>query len=531
MSTNPTPPTEHPNEIKEAIRTRMQEQRPDALTDQEQERRASLQSLRDLGIEPYAYSYDRTHYADAAIALFEEAQPDAHPKAAVAGRIVGIRKMGKATFFHILDEATKIQLYFKSNDLAERYDHLRFLDLGDIIGASGYIFRTRTGEVTLHVEDYQILAKALRPMPVVKEETDPETGEKIVHDAFTDKELRYRQRYVDLVVNNHIRKTFRTRSKIITTLRRFFDERGYMEVETPVLQPIYGGAYARPFITHHNALDFDLFLRIADELYLKRLIVGGLAEGVYEISKDFRNEGMDKNHSPEFTMAEIYVAYKDYEWMMDFTEQMFAEVAKAVTGGSTKVTQSDGRVLDFTPPFKRLSMFDSIKEYTQVDVSQMNEDELRITAGRMGVDVEKGAGAGKIIDEIFSEKVEHNLIQPTFITDYPLSMSPLAKTHRSKPGLVERFELMVNGQELANSFSELNDPIDQRNRFEEQARLKARGDEEAMLLDEDFLRALETGMPPTAGLGFGIDRLTMIMTGEESIRDVVLFPAMRPEKH
>jgi lysyl-tRNA synthetase, class II len=531
MATNPTPPTEHPNEIKDAVRARMNEQRPEALSDQEQERRATVATLREMGIEPFGYSFDRTHFSEQALAMFDEANPDAHPRVALAGRITAIRTMGKATFFHILDEYGKIQLYFKSNDLADKYALLKYFDLGDILGVTGYVFRTRTGEVTIHVEAFEMLAKALRPLPVVKEETDPETGEKIVHDAFTDKELRYRQRYVDLVVNNQIRKTFRTRSKIISTIRRYFDERGYLEVETPVLQPIYGGAYARPFITHHNALDFDLFLRIADELYLKRLIVGGLAEGVYEISKDFRNEGMDKNHSPEFTMAEIYVAYKDYEWMMEFTEQMLAEVAKAVSGGSTKVTQSDGTVLDFTPPFRRLSMFDSIREFTEIDVSHMNEDELRITAGRLGVEVEKGAGAGKIIDEIFSEKVEHHLIQPTFITDYPLSMSPLAKTHRTKPGLVERFELMVNGQEVANAFSELNDPIDQRNRFEEQVRLRARGDEEAMVLDEDFLRSLETGMPPTAGLGFGIDRLTMIMTGEESIRDVVLFPAMRPERH
>lgn len=528
---NLTPPTEHRDEIEGAISSRMKEQRAEALSDQERERRTALKELRELGVEPYAYSFDRTHYADQALQLFDEANPEAHPKVSVAGRIMGIRRMGKASFIHILDEATKIQLYFKTNDLGLRYDLLKYLDIGDIIGASGFVFKTRTGEVTIHVEAFEILAKAIRPLPVVKEEIDEATGEKIVHDAFTDKELRYRRRYIDLVVNNNIRKTFRTRSKIISTVRRFFDDQGYMEVETPILQPIYGGAYARPFITHHNALDFDLFLRIADELYLKKLIVGGIAEGVYEISKDFRNEGMDKNHSPEFTMAEIYVAYKDYEWMMNFTEQMFAEVAKAVTGGSTQVTQANGTVLDFTPPFRRLSMFDSIREYTQIDVSQMNEEELRVTAKKLGVEIEPGAGAGKIIDEIFSERVEHNLIQPTFITDYPLSMSPLAKKHRSKEGLVERFELMVNGQELANAFSELNDPIDQRNRFEEQARLRARGDDEAMVLDEDFLRALETGMPPTAGLGFGIDRLTMIMTGEESIRDVVLFPAMRPERH
>ncbi len=533
--TTHNPPTGHPEETKEALRQIAESERPDALTDQERERRHSLSELRALGIEPYAYSFDRTHYSDAAITMFDESAPDAHPKAVLAGRIMGIRRMGKASFIHIQDEAGKIQLYFKTNDLGERYELLRFLDIGDIIGASGFVFRTRTGEVSLHTESFEILAKALRPLPVVKEEVDEVTGEKIVHDAFSDKELRYRRRYVDLVVNPEIRKTFRTRSKIISTIRRFFDDRGYMEVETPVLQPIYGGAYARPFVTHHNALDFDLFLRIADELYLKRLIVGGVAEGVYEISKDFRNEGMDKNHSPEFTMAEIYVAYKDYEWMMAFTEEMFAEVARQVTGGSTVVEQKasgaeTGARVDFTPPYRRLSMYDSIKEYADVDVSTMNEDELRITAKKLGVDVAPSDGAGKIIDEIFSEKVEHHLIQPTFITDYPLSMSPLAKQHRSKPGLVERFELYVNGQELANAFSELNDPIDQRARFEEQARLRGKGDEEAMVLDEDFLRALETGMPPTAGLGFGIDRLTMTMTGEESIRDVVLFPAMRPEK-
>jgi lysyl-tRNA synthetase class 2 len=519
LTTPHTPPTEH-SEIEDALSHIDTAERSDALTDQERERRSSLTALRALGTDPFAYAFDRTHFSDAALALFDEANPDAHPTAIIAGRIMGIRHMGKATFAHVQDEAGKIQIYFKSNEIAERYDILKLLDIGDIIGANGFIFRTRTGEVTLHVQTFEVLAKAIRPLPVVKEETDPVTGEKIVHDAFSDKELRYRRRYLDLTVNSEIRKTFRTRAKIITTIRRFFDERGYLEVETPILQPIYGGAYARPFVTHHNALDFDLFLRIADELYLKRLIVGGLAEGVYEIAKDFRNEGMDKNHSPEFTMAEIYIAYKDYEWMMSFVEEMFAEVARAV--GDSKV--------NFTPPFRRLSMYDSIKEYADVDVSQMNEEELHETAKNLGVAIEPSAGAGKIIDEIFSEKVEHHLIQPTFITDYPLSMSPLAKMHKTKPGLVERFELYVNGQELANAFSELNDPIDQRARFEEQARLRTKGDEEAMILDEDFLRAMEYGMPPMAGLGFGIDRLVMIMTGEESIRDVVLFPAMRPER-
>lgn len=526
-----TPPTEHAEEIKDALRHVAQAERPDALTDQERERRNSLKALREVGIDPFKVtSYDRTHYSFEAAALFDESQPEAHPVASVAGRIMAVRRMGKASFIHIQDEYGRIQLYFKTNDLADRYELLKYLDLGDIIGVKGFMFRTRTGETTLHAESFEILAKAIRPLPVVKEETDEVTGQTIVHNAISDKEVRYRQRYLDLIVNPDIRKTFRTRAKIISTIRQFFDSRGYLEVETPVLQPIYGGAYARPFITHHNALDFDLFLRIADELYLKRLIVGGIAEGVYEIAKDFRNEGMDKNHSPEFTMAEIYVAYKDYEWMMAFTEQMFAEVAKVVTGGQTFVTHSDGTRVDLTPPFRRLSMHDSIREYAGVDVSEMNEDELRITAKKLGVDLEPTAGAGKIIDEMFSAKVEHHLIQPTFITDYPLSMSPLAKKHPSKAGLVERFELYVGGQELANSFSELNDPLDQRARFEEQARLRGKGDEEAMVLDEDFLRSQEYGMPPMAGLGFGIDRLVMLMTGEESIRDVVLFPAMRPER-
>ncbi len=501
-----------------------------SLSDQERERLQSLQTLRERGVEPYAYSFERTHKSDAARGLFNESDIEAKPIASVAGRITAVRRMGKASFVHIQDEEGKIQLYFKSDELGDGYETLKLLDMGDIIGAHGFIFRTRTGEISLHITSFEVLAKALKPLPVVKEEIDEATGEKIIHDAFSDKELRYRRRYIDLVANPHIRDTFRKRSKIITTLRKFFDERGYLEVETPVLQPLYGGAYARPFVTHHNALDFDLYLRIADELYLKRLIVGGLAEGVYEISKDFRNEGMDKNHSPEFTMAEIYVAYKDYNWMMDFVEQMFAEVARVITGGDMKVTQKNGTVIDFTAPYRRLTMYDSIKEYTGIDVSAMDENALRETANKLDIHVDANAGSGKIIDEIFSEKVEGNLIQPTFITDYPLSMSPLAKNHRTKPGLVERFELMVNGQELANAFSELNDPLDQRARFEEQSKLKARGDDEAMALDEDFLRALETGMPPTAGLGFGIDRLVMIMTGEESIRDVVLFPAMRPEK-
>jgi lysyl-tRNA synthetase class 2 len=501
-----------------------------SLPEQERERINSLAALRAMGVEPYPYSFDRTHYSLDVLSMFDEANPDAKPKVTVAGRIVAVRKMGKASFMHILDERGKIQLYMKADELGAAYETMKLLDIGDIIGAKGLVFRTRTGEVSVHIESFELLAKAIRPLPVVKEEIDEKTGEKIVHDAVSDKELRYRRRYIDLVVNPQVRETFRKRAQIISTVRRFFDSYGYLEVETPVLQPLYGGAYARPFITHHNALDFDLYLRIADELYLKRAIVGGLAEGVYEISKDFRNEGMDKNHSPEFTMAEIYVAYKDYNWMMDFVEKLFAEVARVVTGGDMKIVQKNGNVIDFTPPYRRLTMYDSIKEYTGIDVSDLDESGLRDAAAKMGVALDPKAGAGKIIDEIFSEKVEHNLIQPTFITDYPLSMSPLAKNHRSKPGLVERFELMIGGQELANAFSELNDPLDQRARFEEQAKLRARGDDEAMQLDDDFLRSLETGMPPTAGLGFGIDRLVMLMTAEESIRDVVLFPAMRPEK-
>ncbi len=503
---------------------------PERLSDQEQERLNSLAELRARGVDPYPYSFDRTHYSGAARALFSEENLEAKPTASVAGRITAVRRMGKASFVHIQDEDGKIQVYFKADELGDAYETLKLLDIGDIIGVNGFIFRTRTGEVSLHTQTFSLLAKALKPLPVVKEEVNEATGEKIIHDAFSDKELRYRRRYVDLIANPHIREVFRKRSKIITTLRKFFDDRGYLEVETPILQPIYGGAYARPFITHHNALDFDLYLRIADELYLKRLIVGGLAEGVYEISKDFRNEGMDKNHSPEFTMAEIYVAYKDYNWMMDFVEQLFAEVARVVTGGDMKVAQKNGNVIDFAPPYRRLTMFDSIKEYTGIDVSGMDEAALREAAKTMAISLDPKAGPGKIIDEMFSEKVEANLIQPTFITDYPLSMSPLAKNHRTKAGLVERFELMIGGQELANCFSELNDPLDQRARFEEQAKLRDRGDDEAMVLDEDFLRSLETGMPPTAGLGFGVDRLVMIMTGEDSIRDVVLFPAMRPEK-
>jgi lysyl-tRNA synthetase class 2 len=387
------------------------------------------------------------------------------------------------------------------------------------------VFKTKTGEISVHAKMFELLSKSIRPLPIAKEETDAE-GNKIIHDKFVDKELRYRQRYVDLIVNPEVKETFVKRAKIISFIRSFLDKAGLIEVETPVLQPIYGGAAARPFITHHNTLDMDLYLRIADELYLKRLIVGGF-DGVYEISKNFRNEGMDKNHNPEFTMLELYVAYKDYNWLMSLTEEMIAKACEAVNG-TTKIKVGQNEI-DFKSPWKKISMLDSIKEYTACDLYGKSEDEIRAVAKAMDIDVDTSMGSGKIIDEIFSRKVEAHLIQPTFITDFPIEMSPLAKKHRTKSGLVERFEVMCNGHEICNAFSELNDPLDQRERFENQAKLRAKGDDEAMVVDEDFLRSLEYGMPPTAGLGVGIDRLVMLLTNEESIRDVLFFPQMKPE--
>lgn len=489
-----------------------------------QRRREELEHLKKMGINPYPYSFDRTDFSSELISSFKD---DAPPrKVSVSGRIVSIRRMGKASFCHIQDSQGKIQIYLKKDDLGEAYDAFKLMDIGDIIGVKGFLFRTKMGEVSIHAQHLTLLAKSLRPLPVVKEKID-EQGNKIVYDPFSDKELRYRQRYVDLAVNPEVREVFVKRSKIIRAIRKFLDERNYLEVETPVLQPLYGGASARPFITHHNALDVDLYLRIADELYLKRLIVGGF-DGVYEIAKDFRNEGMDRNHNPEFTMLELYVAYKDYIWMMELTEQMIYEVARAVNGVST--IQAGTHTIDFTPPWKRMTMFGAIKEFTGRDLRGKSEEELYEIAQELGVEVESMLGAGALIDEIFSTRVQPYLIQPTFITDYPIEMSPLAKRHRSEPGLVERFEAFVNGQELCNAFSELNDPLDQRARFEEQMKLRARGDEHAQVLDEDFLRALEYGMPPTAGLGIGIDRLTMLLTGQPSIRDVIFFPQMKPEK-
>ncbi len=487
-------------------------------------RREEHDALKNLGINPYPYSFDRTAYSHDILSSFKDDEPQR--TVSIAGRIMSLRRMGKASFFHLEDPHGRIQVYLRKDDVGDVYDAFRLMDIGDIVGLEGFVFRTKMGEISVHARSLLLLAKSLRPLPIAKEKVD-EAGHKTVYDPFSDKELRYRQRYIDLVVNPQVKEVFAKRSKIIAEIRKVLDERGYLEVETPVLQPQYGGAFARPFITHHNALDIDLYLRIADELYLKRLIVGGF-EGVYEFAKDFRNEGMDRNHNPEFTMLEVYVALKDYVWMMGLVEEMISRVAQAVNG-SLKV-QHGSQVIDFTPPWKRVTMYDAIKEHTGIDISAMDEAALRSTAKALHVEVEPTAGAGTIIDGIFSEKVEPHLIQPTFIMDYPLSMSPLAKRHRTRDGLVERFEAMCNGQEICNAFSELNDPLDQRARFEEQMRNRARGEEEVQPLDEDFLRALEYGMPPTAGLGIGIDRLTMLMTGQDSIRDVIFFPQMKPEK-
>jgi len=483
-----------------------------------------LEELKSKNINPYVYGFDVTRHSTDIIGNFKDDAPQEN--VSVAGRIMSLRRMGKASFCHLQDSKGKIQLYLKRDDLGESYDLFKLMDIGDIIGVEGFVFRTRMGEISVHAKRLELLSKSVRPLPIVKERTD-EQGNKVVFDPFSDKEMRYRQRYVDLVVNPDVRDVFKKRAQVVSSIRHFLDERGYLEVETPVLQPLYGGASARPFTTHHNALDIDFYLRISDELYLKRLIVGGF-EGVYEIGKDFRNEGMDKAHNPEFSMLELYVAYKDYNWMMTLVEEMVHSACKAVTG-SGKVVVGENEI-DFTPPWKRITMLDSIKEIIGDDLSGKNESELAAIAGRHHVEVEQSMGPGKIIDAIFSELVEPTLVQPTFVTDYPVEMSPLAKRHRSKPGLVERFELMCNGHELANAFSELNDPLDQRSRFEEQARLRARGDEEAMIVDEDFIRALEYGMPPTAGLGIGIDRLTMVFTNQDSIRDVVFFPQMKPER-
>lgn len=492
----------------------------------ERDRLAKLEALRARGVETFAYRFDRTHQAADAVTLLP-ADVEEGEVVHVAGRIVGIREMGKSTFAHLADLSGRIQLYFRLNVLGEEtFSVVHLLDLGDWVGVEGPLFRTRTGEVTVRVDRFELLAKAVRPLPIAKEEVDSETGERRVYSGFADREMRYRQRYVDLAVSPGVREVFVARARVISSIRRFLDERGFLEVETPILQPLYGGAAARPFQTHHNTLDIPLYLRIADELYLKRLIVGGL-ERVYEIGKNFRNEGMDRFHNPEFTMLEFYAAYLDYQDIMALTEELLGTMVREVCGCS-EVRYGD-QTIDFATPFRRLTMYDALGEIGGVDAEALSEAELRERVKRLGVDGVDQMGRGKLIDELFGELVESKLIQPTFITDYPREMSPLAKPKRGNPELTERFELIVAGKEVVNAYSELNDPFDQRDRLERQAELRAGGDEEAHPVDEDFIRALEYGMPPTGGFGMGIDRLVMILTNQPSIRDVVLFPTMRPE--
>ncbi len=498
------------------------------LSEQERFRREALIELQQLGIDPYpAEEYHINATAQQILEKFPEDE-NAFQQVQVAGRLMGRRIMGSASFAELQDSSGRIQLYFNRDEICPGEDKTfyntvfkRLLDIGDIIGVKGHVFVTKMGEVTIHVKEYKILCKSLRPLPVVKEKDGQ------VYDAFKDPEQRYRQRYLDLIVNPEVRDTFRQRARLIQSMRDFLLNKEYLEVETPVLQPIYGGAAARPFKTYHNTLDTTLYLRIANELYLKRLIVGGY-DGVFEFAKDFRNEGMSRFHNPEFTQMELYVAWKDYLWMMDMVEEMVEKISLDMHG-TTKVKVGENEI-DFKRPWKRFTMYGAIEHFTGVDVSQMSEEEMRKAAAEMGVETDATMGRGKIIDEIFGEKCEGLLIQPTFITDYPIEMSPLAKKHRVMPGLVERFEAVCNGKEICNSFSELNDPVDQRARFEEQIELGRRGDPEAMVLDEDFLRAIEHGMPPTAGLGIGIDRLAMILTNSNSIQDVLFFPQMRPEK-
>lgn len=503
------------------------------LSEQEIIRRKGKEELEKLGINPFPAELFPVNVSAKDIHENYERSKTDYKDVSIAGRIMGRRIMGSAAFAELQDESGRIQLYFRRDDLCPGEDKTlyntvfkKLLDIGDIIGVTGFVFTTQTGEVSIHVKSLKVLAKSLRPLPVVKETTD-EQGNVLRHDAFSDPEQRYRMRYLDLIVNPHVKDVFVKRTHLVNSMREYLNGKGYLEVETPVLQPLYGGAAARPFKTHHNALDMTLYLRIANELYLKRLIVGGF-NGVYEFSKDFRNEGMSRFHNPEFTQVELYVAYKDYNWMMDLVEEMIEKVAIDLHG-TTQVT-AGVNLIDFKRPWKRYTMFEAIAHFTGVDISAMEEEALRDTCDKLMVPYDTTMGKGKLIDQIFGECCEPKLIQPTFITDYPVEMSPLAKKHRSKPGLVERFEAICNSKEICNAFSELNDPIDQRKRFEEQLELGLRGDEEAMTLDEDFLRALEYGMPPTAGLGVGIDRLAMIMTNSPSIQDVLFFPQMKPEK-
>jgi lysyl-tRNA synthetase class 2 len=510
------------------------------MTEQELLRRESLQKLRDLGIDPYpAEAFEVTAMAADIVAGYQEEVLEDGSKnrlnfqeVSLAGRIMASREAGKALFMNLQDSSGRIQLYLRRDDFVTDVEGVqdgtlfdivlkKLLDLGDYIGVKGYAFRTKTGEVSVHVNAFKLLSKSLRPLPIVKRDAEGN-----IYDAFTDPEQRYRMRYVDLTVNTEYRQIFIKRSKLIKSIRNFLDELGLLEVETPVLQSIHGGAAARPFKTHHNALDMPLFLRIANELYLKRLIISGF-DGVYEFGKMFRNEGMDRTHNPEFTMLEFYVAYKDYFWMMDTTEKMLEKAAIAVTG-STQITSGD-HIIDFKGPYRRLPLYEAIQQYTGIDANQATEVELRTFCKANHIEIDGTMGKAKLLDEIFSAKVEKDLIQPTFLTDHPVEMSPLTKKHRSKAGLVERFELFVNGKEVANAYSELNDPIDQLERFQDQLKLSERGDEEAMALDADFIRALEYGMPPTSGIGFGIDRLTMLFTGQASIQEVLFFPQMRPE--
>ena len=504
-----------------------------SLSEQQEIRLEKLGRLRELDVNPYPYSFEITHHSqeildDESLITQTPDKPDEAERVSIAGRVMTQRIMGKASFFTVQDSQGVIQVYIRRDDVGvTEYNKVfkKLVDIGDFVGIRGFVFKTRTGEITVHAEEFEFLGKTVRPLPTPKE-VETEEGETITYDAFSDKELRYRQRYVDLVVNPDVKKAFVQRTEMVQAMRDFMNDKGYLEVETPILQPIYGGASARPFVTHHNALDMDLYLRIANELYLKRLIVGGF-EGVYEFSKDFRNEGLSRFHNPEFTQVELYVAYKDYLWMMEFMEEMIEKVAIQIHG--TTVVKVGDTEIDFKRPWPRIPMLEAIEKKTGFDLHGKPEEEIRDIAKELHIEIEEGMGKGKLIDEIFGEFVEPNLIQPTFITDYPVEMSPLAKKHRSKEGLVERFEAICNGKEIANAFSELNDPVDQRKRFEEQAALRTQGDEEAMTVDEDFLRAIEYGMPPTAGIGIGIDRLAMIMTDSESIRDVLFFPLMRPE--
>lgn len=497
------------------------------LSEQELGRRQSLQELREMGIDPYPAAEYPTNAFSTDIKN-EFSDESGQREVCIAGRLMSRRVMGKASFAELQDSKGRIQVYITRDDICPGEDKdlynkvfKRLLDIGDFIGVKGFVFRTQTGEISIHAQELTLLSKSLKPLPIVKYKDG------VAYDKFEDPELRYRQRYVDLVVNDGVKDTFLKRATVIRTIRRVLDEAGYTEVETPTLQAIAGGASARPFITHFNALNTDMYMRIATELYLKRLIVGGF-EGVYEIGKNFRNEGMDRNHNPEFTCMELYVQYKDYNWMMDFTEKLLETVCTAVNGKPER--EIDGRIVSFKAPYRRLPILDAIKEKTGYDLNGMNEDEIREVCKKLNMEIDETMGKGKLIDEIFGEFCEGTFIQPTFITDYPVEMSPLTKMHRSKPGLTERFELMVNGKELANAYSELNDPIDQEERFKEQMRLADKGDDEAMIIDGDFLRALQYGMPPTSGIGIGIDRLVMLMTGKTYIQEVLFFPQMKPEK-